>query len=240
MTSKSTKEAREQREKALILKHKYETRITVAKFGKECLDAGDYATALQRFVEYMDTMAELNKVSDFYTLTPSHFDPKQDITEMLMISHIFFEMARIYDAVPKYQEDSKRCLEQFVNFSVNQPFQVVNSELIRKHLKKSIFKNPAAFKGAYDQIYVQSKKCYVVTFCFGHEHSVTQDFRLFKDWLLNFRTGQELVRIYYNYSSVAVKKWEKNPMMLFFSKWILSPLLVLFSKTFLRFIINRC
>lgn len=235
--TKSSKQAREEREKKLVLKHKYENRITIAKFGKECLDNGDYAGALHKFNEYMQIMAEVKNVKDKYFLKPAHFE-KKDVTELLMMSHVFFEMARIYDAVPKFHEDSKRCLDQFVNFSANQPFQVVNSELIRKHLKKSVFKNHDVFRAAHEQIYVQSKKCYVVTFCYGNDHAVTQDYRQFKDWLLNYRLGQELVRVYYMNSSVLVGKWEKSPALHFFSRIIFKPTLLLFSKTLLRLILK--
>lgn len=240
MTTKSTKQAREERERMLIFKHKFENRITIAKFGKESLDAGDYGNAIHRFGEYMEIMAEYKKTKDFYSLRVSHFDPKTELTEMLMMSHIFFEMARVYDAVPKFQPESKRCLDQFVAFSSNQPYQVVNSELIRKHLKKSVFKQPELFQNAHRQIYVQSKKCYVVTFCYGTDHPLTREFRLFKDWLLDYAAGREAVRIYYQYSSVMVEKWEKNPFITLASKIIIRPLLVLFSKTILRLILPKC
>lgn len=238
MVMKSGKVAREEREKMLILKHKFENRITITKIGKEALDNGDYATALQRFVEYMTVMGDVKKVKDFYGLRPGHFDNKRDVTEMLMISHVFFEMARIYDAVPKFQEDSKKCLEQFVIFSANQPFQVVNSELIRKHLKKSAFKHPDVFRAAYEQIYVQSKKCYVVTFCYGTNHDITNQYRDLKNVLLDSSLGRELVRIYYTHSSVIVPKWENSRLMHAFAGFILKPLLLLFSKTLLRLIIK--
>ena len=207
MISKSSKEARLERERLIIFKHKFDNRITIAKFGKQALDAGDYGTAIQRFVEYMEIMAEFKKSKDFFSLKVSQFDAKSELTEMLMMSHIYFEMARVYDAVPKFQEESKRCLDQFVAFSTNQPYQVVNSELIRKHMKKSAFKKPEVFLNAHRQIYVQSKKCYVVTFCYGNDHQMTQEYRLFKDWLLDYSLGQELVRIYYKYSSVIVGNW---------------------------------
>jgi hypothetical protein len=238
--AKTGKEAREEREKSILLKHKYQNRITITKIGKQALDNGDYSTALQRFIEYMGVMANIKNVKDFYALQPSHFDPNKEITEMLLISHLYFEMARIYDAVPKFHEDSKKCLEQFVTFSANQPYQVVNSELIRKHLKKSVFKDPGVFRAAYEQIYVQSKKCYVVTFCYGHDHYITQDYRKFKDWLLQSDKGIELVHYYYKYSSVIVKRWENNILIHYLSKFILGPALVLFSKTILRFIIKKC
>lgn len=235
----SGKEAREEREKILVLKHKFEHRITITRTGKEALDRGDYSTALQRFVEYLNIMADIKHVKDFYSLKPTQFDSKINITELLMISHIFFEMARIYDAVPKYQDDSKKCLEQFVAFTANQPFQIVNSELIRKNLKKSIFKNPETFQSAYQQIYVQSKKCYVVTFCYGNNHPTTEEFRLFKDWLLKTDMGRNVVRLYYFHSSKFVPKWEKSRTMHLVAKILIRPLLVLFSKTILPSIIKK-
>lgn len=235
---KSGREAREEREKMLVLKHKFENRITIAKFGKESLDAGDYSTALQKFVEYMQVMADVKKVQNVYGLKPGHFDSRKDVTEMLMISHVYFEMARIYDAVPKFADESKKCLEQFVIFSANQPYQVVNSEMIRKHLKKSVFKNPDAFRSAYEQIYVQSKKCYVVTFCYGDQHPVTQEYRELKDWLLQYTWGQRLVRAYYCTSSEVVPRWEKNKLAHLASKVLIGPILLLFSKTLLRLILK--
>lgn len=235
---KSGREAREEREKMLVLKHKFENRITIAKFGKESLDAGDYSSALQKFVEYMQVMADVKKASSVYGLKPGHFDSRKDVTEMLMISHVYFEMARIYDAVPKFADESKKCLEQFVLFSANQPYQVVNSEMIRKHLKKSVFKNPDAFRAAYEQIYVQSKKCYVVTFCYGDQHPVTQEYRALKDWMLQYPWGQRFIRSYYCLSSDLVPRWEGRVFAHIASAVLIRPVLLLFSKTLLRLILK--
>lgn len=238
--SKNIRQARIERERMLILKHKFENRITTVRFGKECLDAGDYGSTIQRFLEYMATMAQTKNCKDLYHLKVSHFDPKKDITEMLMMSHVFFEMARIYDASPKFVGESTKCLEQFVHFSANQPYQVVNSELVRKHLNKGQLKNPQNFRNAYQQIYVQSRKCYVVTFCYGDDHPVTHDYRKVKDWLLQSDWGREFVRCYYAISSVVVPKWEHNPWMRALGTYLVRPCLLLFSKTVLPLIIRKC
>lgn len=240
MASRNSKEAREERERKLVLQHKFENRITTTRFGKESFDVKDYSKAIGKYKEYMEIMAESKKAPDIYSIKVSDFDPKKDVTEMLMISHLYFEMARIYDAVPKFQDDAKKCLSQFVHFSANQPYQVVNSELIRKYIKKSIFKNPVMFQEAYQQIYVQSKKCYVVTFCYGPQHDVTQDYRKLKDWMLDYKLGQELVRLYYCYSSKAVLRWQRNPFMHLMGRFFIRPVLHLFSKTLLRLILPKC
>lgn len=237
--SVGSKKEREEKDRAIILQHKFENRITVARFGKEALDAGDYGTALRKFTEYLSIVAEVKEAKDMYSIKISSFDPKSEITEMLMISHIYFEIARLYDAVPKFHDELKRSLEQFVHFSVNQPYQVVNSEMARKYMKRSAFKNPELFQNSYQQIYVQSKKCYIVTFCFGNEHVVTAEYRQFKEWLLDYSWGQEMVRRYYQFSSVAVVKWEKNRIARVFAQILMRPTLVLFQKTLLPFIIKK-
>jgi hypothetical protein len=237
--AKTGRTAREEREKRLLLKHKFDNRITVARFGNESREIKDFAGALRKFTDYLQVMSEVKGVPDIYSIKPQHFDHKKDITEMLMISHIYFEMAKMYDAVPKFHDESRRCIDQFVLFSVNQPFQVINSELMRKHLKKTQFKNPDVFRNAYIQIFVQSKKCYVVTFCLGGQHPVTQEYRSVKDALLEFRLGQEFVRLYYKYSSVAVERWQGKLLPTFLGKWIVRPALIVFSKAILRTILFK-
>lgn len=233
------KEAREKREQNLILQHKYSNRITITRYGKEAFDKGDYAIALSRYKEYLQIMAQVKDAgTDTYCLKPSHFDPNQDITEMMMISQIYLELARIFDAVPKYKDEVRKSLEQFLVFTVNQPYQVINSELLRKHLKRSHIKNWDVFHEHYQQIAIQSKKCYIVTFSLGDQHPVTQDYRRLKEWLLSYSWGQQLVRYYYLHSSVLVERWQHNQSMHIVGKYFFAPILTLFSKTILRRIVK--
>jgi hypothetical protein len=231
---------RPENERSIVLNHRFEHRITVARFGKESMDAGHYANALLKYNEYFRIMADVKQVKDAYSLSPKNFDPKKDLSEMLMMSHLYFEMARIYDASPRFTDEAKKCIDQFVLFSVDQPYQVINSELARKSLRKRSFKNPKFFRDAYEQIFVKSKKCYIVTFCFGDTHPVTNQFRKLKDLFLEYQAGRELIRIYYLYSSVAVEKWKNNLFMRLFAKLIIKPILLLLSKVLLPLIIKSC
>ncbi len=235
---KTGKKARDEREKMLVLKMKFENRITIAKFGKTALDSGDYGSALKKFLEYLNVIAESKRCNDIYALRPTHFDPRKDITEMLMISHLFFEMARIYDAIPQFQGETKSCLEQFVNFSANQPYQVINSEMARRKLKKLQFRDSDSFRHAYLQIFVQSKKCYIVTFCYGDTHVITHQCREFKTWLWQYRFGQELVRLYYIHSSQIIERYGQNTSVHWFSRIFLRPCLLMFAKVILPFILK--
>lgn len=237
---RSGREEREERERIAKLRFKYTHRITIAKNGKEFFDARDYGNALTKFIEYLKIMVEIKEVQDYYALTPSHFDSKADVAEMMMISHIFLEMSRIYDASPKFSDELNKCINQFVAFTINQRFQVVNSEMLRKYLKKAIFKNPQVFKSAHSQIFVQSKKCYIVTYCYGSKHPVTDQYREFKDILLVTSMGKELVRIYYKYSSSIIENWGDHFLIKSTSVLFIKPCLGLFSKIILPLIIKKC
>ena len=46
------KSAKKEAEAAIILKHKYINRITIAKFGKQAFIAGDFANTIRKYSEY--------------------------------------------------------------------------------------------------------------------------------------------------------------------------------------------
>lgn len=235
---KQVKDSRQERERNLVLRHKVMTRITNVRMGKAAFQTGDFITAIRKYSEYLETMAELHKAAGMFELHPNHFNKNQDLTEMMMISHIYFELAKVYDATGKFQDECGNCLDQFVLFSANQPYQVVNSEMIRKHIRKFQFKNKEKFQLAYQQIFVQSRKCYVATFCFGDQHPVTEDLRRFKQWLLRQPTGELLVATYYSLSSRLVVWLPKHPLLAGFFIKVTSPLLAWFSRKPLARILN--
>ncbi len=232
--------SREEKEKATILRHKYENRVTIAKFGKESFDAGDYANAVKKYTEYLEVLAEALEFKDIYSISKDKFDPKSELTEMLMLSHIYFELARIYDSNDMFHDESRKCLDRFVHFSTNQPYQVLNSELIRKYIKKSRLHLSSDFQNSYHQIYIQSKKCFVVTHCYGEHHQITQEFRSFKDWMLDYSLGQKFVHYYYSYSPKMIEWCDTHQKI---SNFLLFPVKItlrLVAKFVLPHILKSC
>ncbi len=241
MTVKSkrqTKDAMKEREHKLMLKHKYDTRITNVRIGKEAFEAGDFITAIRKYTEYLETIAEIKGAGSIYDLKPPHFDKNRDITEMLMISHLYLELAKVYDATGKFTEDTDRCLDQFVLFTANQPFQVVNSETLRKTLRKFRFKRHDAFFKAYQQIFIKSRRCYIATMCLGEEDPCTAQLREFKRWLLAKPGGLGAVSLYYRVSSRLVSHLETKPLLASLLRLLATPLLRGFSRLGLPLILK--
>lgn len=218
---------KEQKKRRLALQGKYSQRITIAKHGREMYLSKDYVGATQKYHEYLSILAETQQVDDIYQLSPAKFDPKSDMTEMLLISHIYWELSKVYEMTPKLQKAFEKCLKQFVRFTINQPYQVLNSEVLRKYIKKNKQKSRqiGALEAAYSQIQVGSKKCFVASFAFGENHWVTTSLRRFKtNWLSGSR-GAKTVGLYYRISSPLVSWLELRPMAAFFAKLFSRPVL---------------
>lgn len=197
------------------LRAKYAQRITIAKQGRELFINKDYTNAAKKYNEYLNILAQSQDTEDIYQISPAKFDPKKDVTEMLLISHIYWELSRIYEMTPKLQNSFDKCLKQFVRFTINQPYQVLNSEVLRKYIKKNKNKSRQirALQNAYSQIQVQSRKCFVATFALGEGHWATTELRLFKSRFLGGDFGSRLVGIYYQISHPLVKWLETKPRL---------------------------
>lgn len=183
----------------LQLQKRYAQRITIAKKGRDYFLNKDYLNAIKKYTEYLGILAEINELEDIYNLTPKQFDSRKQVTELLLISHVFWEMARTYEMMPKFQSTFEKCLNQFVKFTANQPYQVFNAEMLRKYIKKNKFKSKQInhLNKAYSQIYVQSKKCFIATYCFGDQHPITNDLRKFKLILTKSDLGISFIKWYY-------------------------------------------
>lgn len=205
-------ENKEDRKRKLALQNKYETRITLVKKGKEAFKKKEFIRAAANYQEYLQIYVELNKLENIYKLNPSHFDPKKELTEMLLISQIFWDLTRINENSPQLQSAFSMSLSQFVKFTVNQPYQVLNAEMLRKYIKNNKRRSPQIdyLNAAYQQIFVQSKKCYISTLCFGPLDERTVFFRTIKDSLCHSNLGLRFIGLYYRSSSRLVTHLESH------------------------------
>lgn len=205
--------AKEKKKQKLALQKKYGQRITIARQGREAFLQKDYISAQKKYYEYLGILTELNEVDDLFKLSPSMFDNKREVTEMLLVSHVYWEVARINERSPQLEKIYSKALSQFVKFTVNQPYQVLNAEMLRKYIKKNKRVTPKyeTLNSAYQQIFVQSKKCYIATHCLGTSAPATLILRQFKKSLILMPGGTEFVRLYYKYSPKLIQFLEHNP-----------------------------
>ena len=231
--TKETKEEKDKKRRRMALQKRYGQRITIARHGRESFLAKDFIAATAKYNEYLAILSEMNELDDLYSLTPAMFDDKTQLTEMLLISHVYWEMSRIHEHAPKLQKTYYKSLSQFVKFTVNQPYQVFNAEMLRKYLKKNKKSAQyAALNSAYQQIFVKSKKCYIATYCFGENHKTTNELRDFKKLLLQSDYGQKFVELYYRFSPYLVQFSYRYPLFgKVFRQFAIGPLRLLAKAT---------
>lgn len=241
MAKENSESIKEKNRRKLALQKQYSQRITIAKQGREAFLAKDYITATKKYNEYLGVLAEINEVDDIFKVAPSMFDNKKEVTEMLLISHVYWEIARINEMTPKLQKNFQKSLSQFVKFTINQPYQVLNAEMLRKYIKKN--KNTSTqlpmLNDALQQIFVQSKKCYIATMCFGETHQLTNTLRELKLILNKSDFGLKIIELYYSGSSRLVYLCRKSFTLRITSLIIFKPLLTIFAKALQLSIFKR-
>lgn len=159
--------------------------------------------AIDGYYKYLAILANNCNTTE-EKLSPTMFDPEKDVSELLLISHVYWDLAKAFDRSPHHQRECLRCLDQFVKFSIGFKYQHVNAQIIRKFNSKKQAHNYKAFEQAYTRIHVASKKCYVATALYGEEHLVTNDLRKFKLRIQKYNLGRKFIEVYYQFSPLLV------------------------------------
>ncbi len=226
MTDNNEEPQEEKRPEAML--QAYRDRLSVLKKAQEYSQKNDIPKAVERYSTYLNTLGAYFKVSED-KLSPGIFDAEKDLTELLLISHAYWELAKAYDRSPTLHNESIRCLDQFVKFSTGYKFQHINAQMLRKHIKKRQAHNPKAFNNAYDRLHVSSKGCYIATHCFGDLHPNTNFLRSFKSDIITKPLGFKFVELYYRLSPLIINFCERNTLVgNILTKVLFRPFLLLF------------
>lgn len=208
----------------------YRTRLTHLKRAQALVKDDRMAQAVDSYTKYLGILALYFDTTED-KLSPGLFDPEKDVTELLLISHAYWDLSKAFDRSPNLQRECLRCLEQFVKFSIGFKYQHVNAQIIRKFNNKKQAHNPKAFESAYQRIQISSKKCYVATMCFGFEDERTEVLRHFKLKIAPYESGKDFIDFYYRVSPVLTTFLAHRPIVRFFAETlILKPALSIFVK----------
>ncbi|MCB9060575.1 MAG: hypothetical protein H6622_03525 [Halobacteriovoraceae bacterium] len=228
MAQKKEKGQEEEKKHPEIIK-RYRDRLSMLKQAREYYQQDNVALAVKHYLIYLNSLARFHNTSE-EKLRPKHFDLQKDVPELLMISQVYWDLSKAYDRNPRLHNESARCLEQFVTFTIGFKYQYINYQMLSKFVKKGQAYNQKAFKDALEKIRVNSKACYIATLCFGENHPHTNTLRKFKLSLLKRQSGKYFVDLYYIYSPHLVKfLLRHNALNFFITNLIIRPTLSLFS-----------
>ena len=188
----------------------YRERLMVLRHAQDYAARNDVPKAVERYSTYLTTLASYYRVTED-KLSPKFFDGSKDITELLLVSHAYWYLAKAYDRSPKLYKEFQRCLDQFVRFSSGYKFQHVNAQMLKKFIRKRHAHNPKDFNKAYEKLYVKAKGCFVASYAFGDNHPITNDFREFKKLLVKSKPGFFFVENYYRFSPSVTNFLSSHP-----------------------------
>jgi hypothetical protein len=221
--SKETELAAKQK----ITAQKYRDRLSILRQAQEYSQKDDIPRAVAAYKRYLESLATYFEI-DEKKLNPEIFLKTNNQAEILLISQVYWDLAKAYDRSPKLEKECERCLDQFVKFSTGFKFQFINSEMLRKFMMKKNAYNQKIFERAYQKIKVSSKKCYISTFALGNHSPLTTEFRIFKEYLIRFKIGLFIVGRYYNISPKLVFAASQSYFIRTFLYFFSVPLLWLF------------
>lgn len=211
--------------KAKEITKRYLTRFDHVKKGKDAYANGKWTIAIKSYREYLKIMTETKNVS-IKQFSPKNFDHKIELAEMLVISHIFWDLTILYDRSPGLEQEFESCLNLYLSFTIGFKYHNANLASFRRYISIKDVRNKTDFNKAYNTLLSSSKKCFIATLCFGSDDVITNDYRVFKKWLLKYRLGLKFVDNYYHYSPKLIALIEHRPVYRFvFVEGIAKPFL---------------
>jgi len=211
----------------------FDNRFATLREARVKSDQGFPQQAVQLYHQYLGVVARFKDVEE-KQLAPRLFDAETDVSEMLVISNTYWDLAKIYDRSPKLGAESVRCLGQFVKFTVDQKYQYANNSIIKNYVRKKKPHNLKAFQDAHDKIKGNIKECFIATYCFEEENQTILTLREFRNQLYRSKPGEALVDLYYFLSPKFIQLLNKMPGEKRQFKKLISSLLTAFARIYER------
>lgn len=187
-------------------------RIELAQSGMRAFQAGKLVDATRNFHTYIRILEDWKGCPEG-GLTPSHFNSKKDVAELLLISGVYWDLVKLYDRTktPEKRKEFLHYLEKFILFSRGMPFQTICAETLRRYISIEKPRHKDDFKNAYKMIAVS--KCFVVTaLCDVTNCKTLPRLRRFRDDTLSrSKAGRAFIRWYYRYGPFLARCTEGVP-----------------------------
>ena len=195
--------------KSEVITNLYQNRFKQLRLGQECSQKGNFAKAVEYYSNYLSILAQFHGITESQ-LTPEFFDQKKDAGELLLISNVYWSLAKTYDNNKQFQHHSQRCLNQFLKFTRGYKHQYANARMLKSYIHSGKPKNAKEFKRVYEKLKIHSPRCFIATHCFGYDDPVTQQLLLLREDISGNVFGDTLIKRYYQYAPSLIHFLEKH------------------------------
>ncbi|NDD92652.1 hypothetical protein EBZ37_11255 [bacterium] len=187
-------------------------RLDIAKSGIKALAKDSFGEATQSFVTYLALLERAKKVEQG-RLHPGLFDPKKEMVELVLLTGIYWDLARTYDRMKgkRHAQARHQYLNQFVVFAKDAPYKALCAETLRKFLAAEKPIHRSEFKAAYKRM--GGTSCFIASSLLDVSHIETLPrLRGYRDTVLvNSEIGRRFVFFYEKHSPPIARALENCP-----------------------------
>ena len=187
----------------------YQGRFKQLRLGHEFYKKGNLAKATEHYSNYLSILAQFFNTEES-NLNPQLFEKKKDIGELLLISNVYWSLAKTYDKSPKFQHHSARCLKQFLKFTLGYKHQYANARILKNYINSGKPKNKKEFRQIYEKLRINSPPCFIASYCFGRDALVTRQLHSFREDISGTFLGDAGTRLYYKYAPTLVDFFDRH------------------------------
>ena len=137
-------------------------RLELARNGISSYQKGKYIDAVGHFTAYIKVVEEVKKCAEG-GLSPSHFDIKNEMTELVMISGIYWDLVKLYDRTrsPEKEKEFFHYMDKYISFAKGMPYQVLCAESLRKYINTEKPMHKKEFSSAYRML--ATTRCFIAS-----------------------------------------------------------------------------
>ncbi|MCB0390186.1 MAG: hypothetical protein KDD58_02790 [Bdellovibrionales bacterium] len=177
----------------------WKSRVNLVKHARALMQNKQFpeaAVAYEKYLRVLEIVYELKSGG----LTPELFNKSNRSKELTVITSVYWDLLRIYDTSPAYNERMIRAsnkLAEFLPFSKIYP-QVTKALLV---FQRSC-KNPRVIKNLNKQLKIKRGPCFIASSVYEDElHPDVYTLRLFRDkFLKKHEWGRKFIYFYYLWS----------------------------------------
>ncbi|MCB0355840.1 MAG: hypothetical protein KDD40_02475 [Bdellovibrionales bacterium] len=208
----------------------WKSRVNLVKHARMLMQNKQFpeaAVAYEKYLRVLEIVYELKSGE----LSPDLFNKSNRSKELTVITSVYWDLLRIYDTSPVYNERMHRAsnkLAQFLPYSKILP-QVTKALVVFQRTSK----NPRIIKSLSKQLKIKRGPCFIATSVYADEwHPDVQFLRSFRDLKLKSNSlGRTFVYFYYKHSPLLVKWWHHKPFIKFTVRQLLRLLVLLLRMT---------
>ena len=202
-----------EKQKELQKKEAYNRRLVITKQAYAALAQGKTNEAVGLYERYLSILNTRFKTST-ENLHPHLFDAKTEQSELLLMTAVFWDLARTLDKMDGKDKLFKLYLKKYVEFSIGTRHMILSSETLRKYISSDKVKHKADFENAYNALKSKLPKCFIAGVIYGPESQEVAILQNYRDSVLvNSVIGKNFIRFYYKTSPTIAVQLAKKPYL---------------------------